>query len=136
MNGSIKLLEDNSLRKTTVRKKVLELFMKSKEALSLSDIEGEFEKLDRITLYRTLKTFENKGIIHRAVDGTNHPKYAMCIADCSEHSHYDNHAHFHCTSCGKTICLESVQVPKIPNLPEGFIVEDTALIISGKCEGC
>jgi Fe2+ or Zn2+ uptake regulation protein len=32
--------------------------------LSLSEIENQFENADRITIYRTLKTFEEKGIVH------------------------------------------------------------------------
>ncbi len=136
MKESIQILKSNGLSKTEVRKKVLELFIDSEVALSLPDIESSFDKLDRITLYRTLKTFENKGIIHKAIDGTNHPKYAMCEEDCDEHHHKDNHAHFHCTACNKTICLEEVPTPNIPNIPTGYTVQETTLILSGICDNC
>ena len=107
MESSIKILKESGLRMTEVRKKVLALFLASKNALSLPTIESSFEKLDRITLYRTLKAFENKGIIHKAIDGTNNPKYALCKKKTDTREHHENHAHFHCTSCKKTICPRS-----------------------------
>ena len=136
METSVDILKANGLSKTEVRKRVLELFLKSNNALSLSAIESSFDKLDRITLYRTLKTFEGKGIIHKAVDGTKHPKYALCEAQCDEDHHHDNHAHFHCTSCEKTLCLDHVPVPNIPNLAKGYTVRETNLILSGTCSEC
>lgn len=136
MKRSAQLLKNSGLSKTEIRVKVLELFLVSNNALSLSDIEDAFDKIDRITLYRTLKAFETKGIIHKAVDGTNHPKYAMCDADCDEHNHQDNHAHFHCVHCEKTICLEAVPTPNTPALPKGYKVQETNLIISGLCTDC
>lgn len=136
MKKSGKILKQNGLSRTEVRVKVLELFLESDNALSLPDIESAFDKLDRITLYRTLKAFETKGIIHKAIDGTNHPKYAMCEANCDEHNHQDNHAHFHCMKCEKTICLENVPTPNSPNIPEGYQVQETNLILSGVCTEC
>ena len=133
---TVEILRSNGLSKTEVRKKVLELFLDSEVALSLQDIESAFGKLDRITLYRTLKAFEGKGLIHKAIDGTNHPKYAMCISDCTEHQHEDNHAHFHCLQCEKTICLDHVPTPNIPNIPANYTVEETNLILSGICADC
>lgn len=136
MKTSAQLLKNSGLSKTEIRVKVLELFQSSKNALSLADIESAFDKIDRITLYRTLKAFETKGIVHKAVDGTKHPKYAMCESDCDEHHHQDNHAHFHCISCEKTICLENVSTPNTSNLPTGYEVQETNLIISGICSDC
>ncbi len=136
MQKSIRILEENKLSKTTIRKKILDVFLHSDVALSLADIESAFEKLDRITLYRTLKTFENKGIIHKAVDGTNHPKYALCESGCSEHSHEDNHAHFHCVACGKTVCFENIANPAIPDSLNGYKIDTTSLILSGTCQEC
>jgi len=136
MKSSVQILKENGLSKTVARQKVLDLFLESDRALSLQTIEASFEKLDRITLYRTLKAFEAKGIIHKAIDGTNHPKYAMCEATCDEHNHQDNHAHFHCTICEKTICLDNVPTPNIPSLPDGLSVQETNLILSGTCLEC
>ena len=66
MKEVIQKLEQSNLRKTAIRKEVLQLFLKAKgNALSSRDIESQLENPDRITLYRTLRTFEEKGLIHR-----------------------------------------------------------------------
>ena len=66
----IKLLKDSGLRKTEVRIKVLREFLIADRAYGQGDLEARFENLDRITLYRTLRTFEQKGIVHQAIDGS------------------------------------------------------------------
>ena len=129
------LLKTHRLRNTLVRARVLEIFLSRQEALSQSDIEGAFEKVDRITLYRTLRTFEHKGLIHRAIDGGDKVKYALCHGACSEVEHDDHHAHFHCDQCGKTFCLEEIEAPAV-KAPAGFQVNSTYLVVQGRCETC
>ncbi len=135
MKESAQILKESGLNKTSVRTKVLDLFLQSKSALSLSTIEASFSKLDRVTLYRTLKAFEAKGIVHRAIDGTNHPKYALCEAHCQEHNHHDNHPHFHCTTCERTLCLEEVITPEVKT-PKGYEITEVNMILSGVCRDC
>lgn len=131
-----KMLEQHSLRKTVVRKEVLSIFLQAAgKALSNSDIEKETGQLDRITLYRTLRTFEEKGIIHKAIDGSGTPKYALCSTNCSTHGHQDEHAHFHCQICGKTVCMNEIAMPDI-NLPSGYKIDQTHLVLSGTCKDC
>ena len=129
------ILKKAGLRVTPVRTQVLDLMINSKKAMSSNDIESKLDDLDRITLYRTLKTFEDKGIIHEAIDGTNKTKYAMCVDDCDEHHHHDSHAHFHCESCGKTVCIEDVKIPQV-QLPDHLKVRQTNIILQGECEQC
>jgi len=136
MVNSLDILAANGLSKTKKRIQVLDLFLNANRVLSLKEIEVAVTDMDRITLYRTLKTFESRGIIHKATDGTKHPKYAMCNEHCDEHNHQDNHAHFHCTVCEQTTCLEAVPTPNIPNIPKGFKVAETNLIMSGVCNNC
>ncbi len=129
------LLEVHRLRKTNVRMQVLDIFLEANVALAQSDIERHFEQIDRITLYRTLKTFEDKGLIHKAIDGSDKPKYALCHSGCDAHTHHDHHAHFHCADCGQTYCLDEVEAPAI-KAPGGFQVMTTHLVVTGKCESC
>lgn len=132
----VKRLKSHNLRKTPVRQRVLSVFMESQGvALSNSDIEDTVENLDRITLYRTLKTFEERGIIHQAIDGTGITKYALCSEMCTEHHHRDVHAHFFCTSCNRTTCLEDIPVPE-PKLNEGFRISSAQLVLNGMCDDC
>ena len=139
MSKALDILVENGLRKTAMRQGVLEIFLDSDMAISQqlieTSLEKQFDKVDRITIYRTLKTFEQKGIIHKAIDGTHTPKYALCVDDCTEHEHHDTHAHFHCDDCNKTYCIEELEAPKI-KAPKGFKVKSTHLVINGFCNDC
>jgi Fur family transcriptional regulator, ferric uptake regulator len=131
-----KRLEAHNLRKTAIRKEVLELFIESEgRALSNQDLEERLNNPDRITLYRTLKVFEDKGLIHLAVDRGGISKYALCSEGCDAHSHHDSHAHFHCQVCGKTICLEGdIRIEARP--PRGYRVHQEKLVLEGECADC
>lgn len=129
------ILQSKGLRATPVRLKVLEQFQGSDNAVSPKEIELRFEQIDRITLYRTLKSFEEKGIVHKIDDGTGTPKYAMCIDKCDEGHHHDDHVHFHCNDCGSTFCVEDVEVPYIKTPPK-LKVAKTSIVMNGTCEKC
>jgi Fur family transcriptional regulator, ferric uptake regulator len=123
------------MRVTQFRLDVLDIIAASQHALSSQDIEIKLTDPDRITLYRTLKSLEDKGVIHRAIDSTQTAKYALCISGCDEHHHYHQHLHFHCDTCGNTFCVDEVRIPDI-KLPNGYKVRDINIIVDGVCEKC
>lgn len=130
------ILKKNQLSITESRKKILELFYKSKGALAHADIEKQTgTNFDRVTVYRTLLTFVEKGIIHTIPTTDNSVLYALCKNDCTEGHHHDNHVHFICDLCNTTYCLDNVNVPKL-NLPKGFKDEQVNMIVSGVCASC
>jgi Fur family transcriptional regulator, ferric uptake regulator len=130
------LLRKNQLSVTGSRKKILELFMVSEGALAHADIEKMTgEKFDRVTVYRTLQSFMEKGIIHTIPTADNSIRYALCKDDCTEGHHHDDHVHFVCINCHKTICLDSVTVPEV-KLPKGFKPNDRQMIVTGLCGEC
>ncbi|MGN6163501.1 MAG: Fur family transcriptional regulator [Flavisolibacter sp.] len=129
------ILHNKNLSVTDSRKKILSLFFNSQDALAHGDIEKKAgEKFDRVTVYRTLQTFVEKGIVHTIPTSDNSVRYALC-KDCTEGHHHDDHVHFVCSNCKKTICLDDVVSPKI-NLPEGYIAESVQVVIAGVCKGC
>src|SRR5215467_13489558 len=130
------ILRKNQLSVTGSRKRILELFLMSNGALAHGDIEKKTgEKFDRVTVYRTLQTFLEKGIIHSIPTSDNSVLYALCKDDCSEGHHHDNHVHFICNECGSTVCLEGVTVPAI-ELPGGYVTERVDMVIGGVCKEC
>lgn len=129
------ILKHHKLKKTPVRVQVLGEFLNAKRALSKKDIEEKFDKIDRITLYRTLKSFEEKGLIHKAVDGSDKIKFALCHNGCTAHNHMDSHAHFHCNECGQTFCIDEIPSPSV-QAPKGFTLGKTHLVLAGKCDKC
>ena len=97
MNTFSEILKRNSLSITDGRIKILELFYASDGALAHADIEKNAGLvLDRVTVYRTLQTFVEKGIIHQVPTTDNSVLYALCRQNCANGHHHDNHVHFVC----------------------------------------
>ena len=95
-----KLIRSVNLKATKSRLDVLELFYTNKHALSYADIDAYLlGKEDKATVYRTLKSFSEKGLIHEVFDGDKTTKYALCGSECGTSKHHDYHAHFKCTIC-------------------------------------
>jgi Fur family ferric uptake transcriptional regulator len=115
---------------------ILDLFYTNEGALAHADIEKKTgDTIDRVTIYRTLQTFEEKGIIHSIPTADNSVKYALCKERCEEGHHHDNHVHFICEDCGKTICLDDVLVPEV-KLPKGFEPHQSNMVVNGVCGDC
>lgn len=130
-----KTLENKGVRPTAMRILIYKYMAEKEVANALTDIENAFSKADRTTLYRTLKTFEEKGIVHQIDDGTNISKYALCEPGCNCEMEQDLHLHFHCGNCDKTVCLTEHKIPHI-NLPDGYVAENANLVIKGICDKC
>lgn len=128
-------LKDKDIRPTAMRLLVLDFLLGRLAAISLTDLENAFERSDRITLYRTLKTFQEKGIVHSIDDGTGAPKYALCEEGCVCDFERDMHMHFHCHICNDTFCLPKYKISNI-NLPKNFIPEEASLVVKGVCAQC
>jgi Fur family transcriptional regulator, ferric uptake regulator len=132
---SDQLLKDFRLRTTVNRQTILLLFLQKDHALSHGDIEKEIDNaLDRVTVYRTLKTFLDKGLIHKVLDDEGTLKYALCTPTCTSKGHHHDHVHFKCIICGQTNCLD-IEVPGI-KLPKGYKAKEVNLLIQGTCENC
>ena len=136
MLNTDEILKKNNLSITTKRQKILDLFLQSTGALAHADIEKKTgEIFDRVTIYRTLQSFVEKGIIHLIPTKDNSIKYALCKDDCEAGHHHDNHVHFICDDCSKTICLDDVTVPQV-KLPKGFTPEHAEMVVTGVCGDC
>lgn len=130
------LLRRNQLSVTEGRRRILEVFIESGIALSHHDIEEKTsERLDRVTVYRTLQTFLEKGIMHTIPTTDNSVLYALCKDTCGAGHHHDDHVHFICEECGTTTCLDGLTIPYI-TLPDGYVVSQVNMIVNGRCKVC
>ncbi|CAG5080535.1 Fur family transcriptional regulator [Parvicella tangerina] len=128
------LLKSKGVRKTAFRAEVLELFASSNAAVDMESIEAHLGKFDRITLYRTMKTFLEKGLIHEINIG-GEKKYGLCDHECGEdHTHHHDHVHFHCEDCKEVFCLEISAFPDL-EIP-GYEIEEMEIQLKGICERC
>lgn len=135
MNQAHKLLNQKAVRITPMRQLLLEYFLENDGAFGLLEMENAFPKSDRITMYRTLKTFEEKGIIHGINNGTGEIKYALCDEHCTPIHHIDEHPHFQCERCRQITCIETLIIPKI-ELPKDYIQKERTMMIKGICPNC
>jgi Fur family ferric uptake transcriptional regulator len=129
-----KKLKSKNIKPTAMRNLVYKTLYESGKALSLVDLEQKFEKVERSTVFRTLKTFEDNFIIHAIDDGTGSVKYAVCENECTCGLN-DLHVHFFCTRCGRTRCMKEIPIPEI-KLHNGFTYESAQFIVNGVCPNC
>lgn len=127
------LLTARKITPTPMRLLVLQYLRAQPHAVTLTEIETGLYLADRVTIYRTLKTFDEKGLVHAIDDGSGVQKYALCH-DCSE-DHNDLHIHFNCSVCEETFCLPHSKIPDIV-LPPGFQKEEVQLTVKGVCDQC
>jgi Fur family transcriptional regulator, ferric uptake regulator len=133
------ILKANQLSTTESRRAILQLFINANGALSHASIEkSTASAFDRVTVYRTLQSFVEKGIIHNIPTVDNTVLYALCKTDACQqngHHHHDNHVHFLCTRCNTTTCLDNVTTPSV-TLPQGFTPTHAQMVVEGICKNC
>ena len=136
MKSQPDILKQSGISITESRNKILDLFLETDGALAHADIEkNTASAFDRVTVYRTLQTFVEKGIIHQIPTTDNSILYALCKHNCEQGHHHDDHVHFICSNCDKTICLDEVTVPEV-KLPKNFTKQQSAMVVTGICEDC
>eukprot|EP01034_Spumella_vulgaris_P012465 gene12465-15870_t len=80
------VLKTKKMRVTPARTEVLGLFIHAPSALSHSDLEKKLGSgFDRVTLYRTLTSFLENGLIHKVPDETGAQRFAYCNHEHHEH---------------------------------------------------
>lgn len=118
-------------RKTTQRDAIQEVFIRQDRPMAVEDIllyGREFvASLNQATVYRNLKTLAEKGWLCQI----NHPS----LGTLYERSGKEHHHHFHCHHCNQLYCVSGCPVSHSPH-PDGFIVEEHELFLSGICPTC
>tara|TARA_B110000908_G_C10174038_1_gene412304 strand:+ start:202 stop:612 length:411 start_codon:yes stop_codon:yes gene_type:complete len=128
------LLKVKKISSTPFRKEVLAIFSKYNNAIPLSVVEKELKAYNRITLYRTIKIFLEKGIIHEISISGEESNYAICHDECSTMAHHHQHIHFKCRECKIIFCLEIDEFPNI-KLPK-YKIEALEIQATGVCKSC
>jgi len=134
-------LRVSGLRVTQARLHILGLLMAHNGALNHQQIEDYLTQngliTDRVTIYRTLHSLTDSGIIHKIPGLDRTFSYAYRSADAHDAQHASSHPHFVCEQCSQTICLPDVTVA-ISNMqtPDGFEFHHTELKLVGLCAEC
>jgi Fur family transcriptional regulator, ferric uptake regulator len=136
MTKAKNILADFGLRHTDTRENIIACFLAQNQALSQGDLENNLNKpYDRITVYRTIRTFLDKGLIHKILDDQGGLKYALCKESCSQGHHQHDHVHFKCATCQQTTCIDNTFVPNIV-LPIGYSRQEVNMLVHGICPNC
>lgn len=128
-----KLLSQHGIKPTPNRLLVARELSSAGRPLSLMELEGRLETVDKSSIFRTLSLFRDAHLVHVLEDSGDGVRYELCHAS-GEHDD-DLHVHFHCTRCHKTYCLHDVPVPPVA-IPEGYQQESNSYLIHGICPDC
>ena len=130
------LLKHHNLKVTPTRLDMLHEFQVKSHAISHAELTDSIgEKYDRVTIYRTLNSFEEKGLIHAIVLSDSLKKYALCGHSCESDSHVHNHIHFTCVKCDKTVCLDDFTLDVKTKFPD-YEFQDLNITTTGTCPDC
>lgn len=131
----VNILKEHDLKHTKQRVRVLEEIAMDDTAISQPELEKKFgNEIDRVTLYRILNVYEEKGILHRVLDRNGTANYAICSPSCTAEVHHDEHVHFNCTICQKIYCLNII-VPSV-KMPAGYLASSINSTAYGICKSC
>lgn len=129
-------LRTHGLRITEIRKRLYNHLRDSQSAVSHSDLEVVFTpEFDRVTIYRTLNSFLERGLLHKIPSDSGAAHYALCHEACNPEEHIDNHVHFRCLKCEQVVCLHDLKIPEM-KLPGNFRAESAILVFEGQCDQC
>jgi Fur family ferric uptake transcriptional regulator len=130
MNAELTLREQN-LKVTMPRLKVLE-YLAGKGPVTALEVQEKLG-LDKVTVYRTLQTFEESGIV-RSVELGKRSKYF-------ELDHADDHHHITCIRCGE---IEAVHMCPVEDIEKQVLrsskqfteLASHMLEFQGVCKSC
>ena len=109
-------------------------YLEKQHVVSSNDMVEFFKgTIGRASIFRTLKLFQELGIIRSVQTIDKWEKYEL------SHSDHHHHEHFNCNSCGECISFESrnlcnkifEEAKKI-----GFKIQEHNIWIFGKCQNC
>ena len=128
------MLAGAGLRRTPRRVRLLALLLRSARPMSHLEIHRTLgrDQADRVSIYRALEAFVEKGLVHRAYVDDRTWLYETANR-CGEDQ---CHPHFTCRGCGRVRCLVSVTVPVVKAIGAGYLAERQRVHISGLCPAC
>jgi len=128
------LLSKARLKRTTGRLALLQLLLEKQNPLTKQEISEKMSgvNFNSVSIYRTLESFLQAGIVHKVEAGDRNWRFAICSCGSSKHCH----PHFICRSCGTVECLQDFQIPELLGLKPGYVAEEQEIYIRGLCARC
>jgi Fur family ferric uptake transcriptional regulator len=126
------LLSSRGLRVTEQRLALLREMAKLKGPISHPELTDRMAStgLDRATVYRSLLTLADAGVLIRAQLGDQIWRYEFPRTQSSDHAH---HPHFVCSECRDVRCLAAASVKLYGEAAESEVLE---VHLRGRCARC
>lgn len=119
-------------RKTSQRTAIEQVFLQQDRPLGIEEIldngRAIVSSLNQATVYRNVKLMVEKGWLKQIYHPGLGPLY--------ERSGKAHHHHFHCHACNRVFELPGCALNAQEAAPEGFVVEDHEVFLSGVCPAC
>ncbi len=118
------------VRNTKAIEELTSLFLDDEKALSVVEIVNILSsKMNKSTVYRALKRLEDDEIIHAFIDGDG----LKCYAKNRNSNKKEVHPHFHCKTCGTSICVPyEYEIPSYQN----HKIDYAQILLFGECNKC
>lgn len=116
---------------------VLTILLESDHPLTAKEVyEGLCREhtLNRVTVYRILDLFAEKGVVNKISTGERSFCYCACIERRRQ-----GHCHFHCTRCGKVECIDKELLALDEEAVKNRLaldVQHIELRLDGVCTAC
>jgi len=125
------IFTEYKLKKTKARLALLEI-LKQKHCIDISQLQETITPniCDQATLFRTLKTFMEKGIVSKTK-----LKDQVLYEFKAQHHH---HHHFICNKCKKIIPFDGCKIDYFKKIAQqhGFLIEEHTMEFYGQCQQC
>ncbi len=115
---------------------VLTILLESDHPLRAKEVYAglrQRHKLNRVTVYRILDLFAEKGVVSKISSGER----SFCY--CAPFGRRPGHCHFHCTQCGKVDCIDKDLLPLDEEAVKNRLALDVRHIelrLDGVCREC
>ena len=134
MDSIFEVLSQKGLSKTQVRIDILQIFVKSKKPISITDFKEspKFRKVTESSIYRNLNRFEEAGIIRTVPSSSGFQFFELVSKD-------KHHHHIVCDQCKKIQCLSVCDIEKeLLEMAQksGFQLKGHSLELFGTCREC
>jgi Fur family ferric uptake transcriptional regulator len=119
-------------RNTAQRGAIEQVFNRHKRPLGVDEVLAYGRELvaslNQATVYRNLKNLVDGGWLVRI----SHPS----LGTLYERSGKEHHHYFHCRACNRAYELPGCALRQEGAAPDGFVVEDHEVFLSGVCAAC
>jgi Fur family transcriptional regulator, peroxide stress response regulator len=125
------ILSKNGIKPSLHRMKILDYMLRMKNHPTVDtiykDISDDIPTLSKTTVYNTLKTFQESGVVQAITIEDNEVKYDATV---------DKHAHFKCGRCGQLYDLSmDTKVLHLKSV-NGHLINESQLYFKGICKSC